>query len=144
MIDRTFIFRTGKYAGKTYEYVSIYDYHYIDWVLRERPEMLKERAHSQPKARIEIPDDDECDAYLPMKPNTNFENETYMTPNELTEGVKEIKRQLIKIKIGLYARLSHETNENGRIKYDKTWLIDNIFTDEEQDIKDKLKTRIHE
>ena len=142
-MDNSFVFRTGKYAGKTYEYVSAYDYRYIDWVSRERPEMLKERARPKPKARIEVPDDDECEAFLPMAHNTNFENETYMTPNELTEGAKEVKLQLIKIKIGLYARLSHETNGNGRIKYDKNWLIDNIFTDEEQDIKDKLKTRIN-
>jgi hypothetical protein len=144
-MTQSFIFRTGKYAGKTYEWVSANDFYYLDWVARERPEMLKERTRPKPNARIEPPDDDDesCMVFLPMNPNANFENELYMTPTELIEGTKEIKYQLAKIKIGLYARLCKETNQNGRIKYDKEWLINHIFTEDEEDIKIKLKSRLN-
>lgn len=40
-MDLNHIFRTGKYAGKTVQYVYSRDRRYFNWVLENRPEMLK-------------------------------------------------------------------------------------------------------
>ena len=43
-----FIFRSGKYQGKTYSYVRRVDPRWLSWVEANRPEMLKE--HGQPRS----------------------------------------------------------------------------------------------
>lgn len=40
-MDMNHVFRTGKYAGKTVNYVYSVDRRYFNWVLENRPEMLK-------------------------------------------------------------------------------------------------------
>lgn len=40
-MDRNHVFRTGKYAGKTVNYVYLNDNRYFNWILENRPEMLK-------------------------------------------------------------------------------------------------------
>jgi len=40
-MDKNHIFRTGKYAGKSVHYVYLNDRRYFNWVLENRPEMLK-------------------------------------------------------------------------------------------------------
>lgn len=40
-MDLNHKFRTGKYAGKTVSYVYSKDKRYFNWVLENRPEMLK-------------------------------------------------------------------------------------------------------
>ena len=40
-MDKNHIFRTGKYAGKTINYVYQKDKKYFNWILENRPEMLK-------------------------------------------------------------------------------------------------------
>lgn len=40
-MDKNHIFRTGKYAGKTVNYVYQTDKRYFNWILENRPEMLK-------------------------------------------------------------------------------------------------------
>lgn len=49
-----FVFRSGKYAGKTYSYVSRVDPRWLRWVEINRPEMLREHGQSkreEPKIR---------------------------------------------------------------------------------------------
>jgi len=41
-MNKDFQFRSGKYKGKTYEWVVDNDPLYIEWVSENRPEMLKE------------------------------------------------------------------------------------------------------
>jgi len=41
MIDLTHTFRSGKYAGKTVGTVYNRDRRYFNWVVENRPEMLK-------------------------------------------------------------------------------------------------------
>jgi len=145
-----FIFRTGKYSGKTYQYVATNHPHYIDWVIFERPDMLQERNLYGNKPKDVIPDylqEDNEEGYIrfkPLTPNYNFDNETIMTATEITYQEKEVRLQMTKMKVGLYAKLSKETNTDGSVKYTNKWLIDIIF-DSEQDaeIKSKLKKRIN-
>jgi len=40
-----FIFRSGKYQGKTYSYVRKVDPRWLSWVEANRPEMLKEHGN---------------------------------------------------------------------------------------------------
>lgn len=40
-MDRNHVFRTGKYTGKTVNYVYLNDRRYFNWILENRPEMLK-------------------------------------------------------------------------------------------------------
>tara|TARA_B110001469_G_scaffold5622_1_gene5869 strand:- start:205 stop:465 length:261 start_codon:yes stop_codon:yes gene_type:complete len=40
-MDKNHVFRTGKYAGKTVNYVYQNDKRYFSWILENRPEMLK-------------------------------------------------------------------------------------------------------
>jgi hypothetical protein len=42
MVSENFVFRTGKYANKTYEWVNKVNPSYIDWIIENRPEMLRE------------------------------------------------------------------------------------------------------
>jgi hypothetical protein len=68
-------FRTGKYAGMTLEHVRKIAPWYIQWVRENRPEMLKDRSPSRPKAppkRIEPPEDD---GKYKIQPNLDFESE---------------------------------------------------------------------
>lgn len=45
-----FIFRSGKYAGKTYSYVRRVDPRWLSWVEVNRPEMLREKEETGAKA----------------------------------------------------------------------------------------------
>ena len=145
-----FVFRTGKYKGKTYQEVASTNPGYIDWVLMERPEMLRERDNSRkpntvvPSYLQEQDEEDGPTGFKPLTPNYNFENEINMSTKEITEGEKAVRLQMTKVKVGLFAKLSKETNSNGRVKYDKNWLLNIIFDSEsDADIKSKLKTRIN-
>lgn len=40
-MDLNHVFRTGKYSGRTVQYVYSNDRRYFNWVLENRPEMLK-------------------------------------------------------------------------------------------------------
>ena len=40
-VDLNHVFRSGKYAGKTVNYVYSVDRRYFNWVAENRPEMLK-------------------------------------------------------------------------------------------------------
>lgn len=63
------IFRTGKYKGKTLEFVQETNPNYIRWVEENRPEMLKE-----PKVKNNTKTVDYKPT--PITPNYNFDNET--------------------------------------------------------------------
>ena len=146
-----FVFRTGKHKGKTYEWVSENHPYYIDWVMFERPEMLQERNPDGRKPKAVVPsyllddeDEDESFKFKPLTPNYNFENEVTMSQHEISTGEKEVRLQATKLKVGLFAKLSKETNTNGRVKYDKNWLLDIIFdSEQDKEIKGKLKNRIN-
>ena len=63
--------RSGKYKGYTVEEVIDIAPWYIDWVMQNRPEMLREKAPYKPtKKKVE-------QTYKPsaMKPNYDFDNE---------------------------------------------------------------------
>jgi len=83
-MDKDFKFRTGKFTGKTYEWVSRFQPWYINWVLENRPEMLKE--HNKPKHIKDISELEEEDDEGTIKdwqyrkskliqPNLDFFNE---------------------------------------------------------------------
>lgn len=143
-----FVFNRGKFAGKTYKWVSEKSPGYIEWVLRECPEMLTHKKRR--KAKTVIPDyliDDEDvikKEFKPLKPNYNFDKEVNIKKYNMSEKDRaEIKNSVLKVKIGLFAKYSKETNSEGLPKYDKKWLIDIIFEKEnEQDIKQKLLERL--
>jgi hypothetical protein len=143
-----FKFRTGKHKGKTYREVEASNPGYIDWVLTERPEMLRERESTR-KANEVIPSylqeqEEPPVKFKPLEPNYNFENEINMSDKETTEGELNVRLKMTKMKVGLFAQLSKETNTNGRVKYDKNWLLNVIFDSEhDNDIKSKLQTRIN-
>lgn len=79
MVSDSFIFRSGKYQGKTVGLVKKINPSYIDWVLENKPEMLEEKAVPAPKKEKrtykEVPDDSEVEPKTTLENNTNFLNE---------------------------------------------------------------------
>lgn len=145
----SFTFRSGKYKGKSYEWVQDNDPRYIDWVIMERPEMIQERSRKtqyvEPAYLQEDEDEESTAQWKPLTPNYNFDNETAMTTtNEQIVAEQEIWSQITKLKIGLYSKLSKETKMNGRVKYDRRWLINTIFNEEsDSEIRQKLINRLN-
>jgi hypothetical protein len=74
------IFRTGKYKGKSLEYVKQSAPWYIKWVHVHRPEMLVERTPSENKKTII-----KYEKPISLTPNFNFDNEL----PDVMERVKE-------------------------------------------------------
>lgn len=68
-ISKDFVFRSGKFSGKTYAEVSEKHPNYIDWVIENRPEMLRE--HPKSKTDGMTP----REKFNALMPNTNFDNE---------------------------------------------------------------------
>lgn len=62
-----FKFRSGKYQGMTYEWVSEKNPSYLAWVKENQPNMLKERVTTKKNLK-EVPSGK-------LTPNPNFENE---------------------------------------------------------------------
>ena len=71
MVLDNFVFRSGKYQNKTYEWVNKVNPSYIDWIIDNRPEMLKEVTRSGPNTDGMTP----REKFNSLMPNTNFENE---------------------------------------------------------------------
>ena len=70
-MDDLFILRSGKYAGKTLEWLRRNDPQYLEWITLNQPRMLQ--GPKQPvKLKTEIPDEETVSV---MKPNLNFDNE---------------------------------------------------------------------
>jgi hypothetical protein len=84
-MDKNHVFRTGKYAGKTVSYVYSIDRRYFNWVLENRPEMLK--SHKKPVEHreykkptyVDPPDVSAEDRGVikPISPNEAFDIETF-------------------------------------------------------------------
>ena len=79
-----FIFRSGKFKGKSYEWVSRNASWYINWVMENRPEMLREHSSKnsikEQKSKssinnIEASDEEDFKGFKPIQPNLNFDNE---------------------------------------------------------------------
>lgn len=78
MVSDSFIFRSGKYQGKTVGLVKKMNPSYIDWVLENNPKMLKEKAAPPEKKdyiRKEVPDDSDVEPKTTLTDNLNFLNE---------------------------------------------------------------------
>lgn len=58
-MNSDFIFRSGKFKGKSYGWVEAYQPWYIRWVLENRPEMLKEHKPNIVKVQSETEDENE-------------------------------------------------------------------------------------
>jgi hypothetical protein len=71
------IFRSGKYKGKSLEYVRQVAPWYIRWVGENRPEMLVEqrRVVNTDKKSYDFDEDDDVKKPSPFKPNLNFDSE---------------------------------------------------------------------
>jgi len=63
-MDLKHVFRTGKYSGRTVQYVYSNDRRYFNWVLENRPEMLKSHNKEQPQ-------------------NTQYKKPVYVDPPEI-------------------------------------------------------------
>lgn len=70
-MTKEFIFRSGKYANKTYEFVTQVNPNYIDWVVENRPEMLKEIKRVGPNTDGMTP----REKFESLMQNDNFLNE---------------------------------------------------------------------
>jgi hypothetical protein len=70
-IKDDFVFRSGKYQNKTYEFVSQVNPSYLDWVVENRPEMLREIVRKGPNTDGMTP----REKFASLMPNTNFMNE---------------------------------------------------------------------
>ena len=71
-----FKFRSGKYTGRTYEWVEDNDPSYLAWVKENRPEMFKEVKSvekKEVKKEVKVIEVDVCDGAMVM--NENFDNE---------------------------------------------------------------------
>mgnify|MGYP000114139611 CR=1 FL=1 len=62
------VFRSGKYAGKTVDYVYKVDRKYFNWVLENRPEMLK--SHKKKESTLV---------------SKSYKKPTYVDPPELSD-----------------------------------------------------------
>jgi hypothetical protein len=84
MLDLNHRLRSGKYAGQTVGYVYKKDKRYFNWVVENRPEMLKSHkakptpkpVHSNTKPTyVDPPDIPKPGAIKPMSPNEAFDFE---------------------------------------------------------------------
>ena len=66
-----FILRSGKYVGKTIQWLKINNPQYLEWITLNKPTMLV-GSKQQDKPKTEISDEEIVSA---MKPNLNFDNE---------------------------------------------------------------------
>jgi len=71
------VLRSGKYKGKTLEWVEEFDSNYLDWIKENRPEMLKEKPKPKIVKEDELPDS----PISALKPNLNFDNEKQIRNN---------------------------------------------------------------
>jgi hypothetical protein len=75
-MDYEFVFKKGKYKGKTVEWVEDNDPSYMVWVDECAPELLKddsEKKEEKVKSKYKEPEVDSVDSAI--KPNLNFDNE---------------------------------------------------------------------
>ena len=80
MLDLSHIMRSGKYAGKTINYVYQKDRRYFNWVAENRPEMLKSHrsksnytsVRSTKPTYVDPPDIPRGGAFDGIKPNETF------------------------------------------------------------------------
>ena len=70
-MDDSFTLRSGKYAGKTIEWLKRNDPQYLEWVTLNQPKMLLVSKPAD-KPKIEMSDEESISA---IKPNLNFDNE---------------------------------------------------------------------
>lgn len=70
-MDDSFTLRSGKYAGKTIEWLKRNDPQYLEWVTLNQPKMLVGSKPAE-KPKIEMSDEESISA---IKPNLNFDNE---------------------------------------------------------------------
>lgn len=68
-MDMNHVFRSGKYAGKTVNYVYSRDRNYFNWVLENRPEMLKSHKKKQTQSVVNKP----------------YKKPTYVDPPDLSD-----------------------------------------------------------
>jgi hypothetical protein len=66
-----FILRSGKYVGKTTQWLKRNDPQYLEWVTLNQPKMLVEFKKTI-KPETELPKEEPTNA---IKPNMNFDNE---------------------------------------------------------------------
>jgi len=76
-MDKNIILKFGKHKGKTIEYVEKNDPSYIDWALKNAPNLLK---NSTPVKEVK------SDNLPGLSPNLNFLNEE---PNEISLNYKK-------------------------------------------------------
>jgi len=78
MVTEEFVFRSGRFKGKTYGEVNRINPGYIDWVIENRPEMLREYKRKGPNTDGLTPREKFNQLVKQdkgMNPNTNFDNE---------------------------------------------------------------------
>lgn len=88
-MNKKFQLRTGKYAGKTIEWLQENDHKYLIWVEENRPEMLKGSQDEKPVTVRSI--DYTQESMSSLQPNYNFYNEG---PDELSKPYLEKMKQL--------------------------------------------------
>jgi hypothetical protein len=82
-MDKNQVFRTGKYSGKTINYVYQNDRRYFNWVLENRPEMLK--SHKK-KAKPESHNKPYKKPVYVDPPDVSDEDMGYIKPPTLDEA----------------------------------------------------------
>jgi hypothetical protein len=63
-----FVLKSGKYAGKSIGWLKSNNQNYLNWVMENQPNMLKELKKIEPKNLEALPT-------KTMSPNLNFDNE---------------------------------------------------------------------
>lgn len=64
----SFIFRSGKYKGKSKDWVEENDLGYLEWIEKNRPEMLKDFTKKKVDDTIDL-----NYKFKPLSPNYNFD-----------------------------------------------------------------------
>ena len=64
-----FVFRSGKYLGKTYKWVCDNNPNYIEWIKENQPKMLVEKTSNPTKTK------ESKQVFKKLTPNMNFDNE---------------------------------------------------------------------
>src|SRR5690554_1839431 len=101
--------RSGKYKGRLVSEILDEDPMYINWITENRPEMLKEPMSSSKKPEKS----DKKPSNEDIKPNKDFDNQTTVDIDIKNRKIKEIKKSLLKLKLGLYKKLSEQTGSDG-------------------------------
>ncbi len=75
-MDKNFVLRSGKYTGKTLEWLETNQKSYLTWIKENRPEMLKD-AKKAPVAKVEVKKELKFRDKLieAIRPNDEFDNE---------------------------------------------------------------------